>query len=89
MLEKYDAALEAWIADIVANGDDDAVFASGYLQGHFAVVLSELEQEATHELSALEQKMQHCLTLAQEELADADYQLVEHAWEELHKRLAA
>ncbi len=36
MLEKYEQALEQWIGEIVAGGDDDALFASGYLQGHFA-----------------------------------------------------
>ena len=45
MLEQYEQALEEWIGAIVEQGDDDQLFASGYLQGHFAVVLSQLEVE--------------------------------------------
>jgi hypothetical protein len=37
MLDKYDAALESWIEETVSQGDDDALFACGYLQGHVAV----------------------------------------------------
>ncbi|MDF0535429.1 YfcL family protein [Shewanella yunxiaonensis] len=87
MLEKYEQALEHWLADIVANGDDDALFASGYLQGHFAVVLAELEAESEQGTEALAIKMQHCLKQAAKELEDPDYRLVEHAWLELQRRI--
>lgn len=88
MLEKYEQALEEWIDQIVTSGDDDALFASGYLQGHFAVVLSELEMENVDlvkdtELVALNHKMANSLLLARKELEDHDYQLVAKAWQEL------
>ncbi|MDO6617732.1 MULTISPECIES: YfcL family protein [unclassified Shewanella] len=85
MLEKYDAALESWIESNVAHGDDDALFASGYLQGHIAVVLSQLEQEQTSGIDALDDKMVDCLALANDELDEADFSLVKAAWLQLRQ----
>jgi len=85
MLEKYELASENWVSSIVEQGDDDALFASGYLQGHFAVVLSQLEAEDEQGVDVLSEKMQACLVLAREELDDRDYSLVENAWSELSK----
>ncbi|PKG58154.1 hypothetical protein CXF83_15490 [Shewanella sp. Choline-02u-19] len=89
MLEKYEQTLQDWIESIVADGDDDALFASGYLQGHFAVVLSKLEAEHDQGAQALESKMADCLALAREELDDNDYALVNDAWLQLSCKLAA
>ncbi|MCK8044038.1 YfcL family protein [Shewanella sp. 1CM18E] len=89
MIEKYEQTLQDWIENIVAEGDDDALFASGYLQGHFAVVLSQLEVESEQDMAALEVKMTECLALAREELSDADYALVNDAWTQLSTKLAA
>ncbi|MCH4293998.1 YfcL family protein [Shewanella sp. 3B26] len=83
MFEKYDTALDNWIEGIVASGDDDALFASGYLQGHFAVALAELETEGGIDNSLLDGKMEKCLETARGELSDADYALVEAAWAQL------
>ncbi|QIR15002.1 YfcL family protein [Shewanella aestuarii] len=87
MLEQYDAAMESWIEETVSTGDDDALFASGYLQGHVAVVLSELEVEPEQDLNALDAKMVNCLALANDELNDIDYALVENAWQQLRSRI--
>lgn len=87
MLEHYEAALEEWIASVVSHGDDDALFACGYLQGHVAVVLSQLEAQGETDLAALMVKMTDCLALAREELNDDDYALVEQAWAQLHTRI--
>ncbi|MGZ9897748.1 YfcL family protein [Shewanella gaetbuli] len=89
MLEKYDAAIESWIEETVSHGDDDALFASGYLQGHIAVVLAELEVEAEQGIDALDTKVANCLTLANEELNDDDYQLVTQAWQQLRGRIVS
>lgn len=89
MLEHYEDALEQWIETVVSNGDDDALFACGYLQGHVAVVLSQLEAQGETDLPALMDKMQHCLSVARGELNDSDYALVEQAWSQLHQRIAA
>ncbi|QQX78759.1 YfcL family protein [Shewanella sp. KX20019] len=89
MIEKYEQTLQDWIESIVAEGDDDALFASGYLQGHFAVVLSKLEVEHEQGVEALESKMVECLALAREELDDNDYALVNDAWLQLSSKLTA
>ncbi|MGS0675858.1 YfcL family protein [Shewanella sp. 125m-1] len=89
MIEKYEQTLQDWIESIVAEGDDDALFASGYLQGHFAVVLSQLEAESEQGMDVLEVKMSDCLALAREELDDNDYALVSDAWTQLSAKLAA
>ncbi|RYV03231.1 hypothetical protein SOPP22_05665 [Shewanella sp. OPT22] len=88
MLEQYEAALESWIGDVVVHGDDDALFASGYLQGHIAVVLSELEAEDDSSLTALDNKVVECMKLAREELEDGDFVLVESAWKELRNKIS-
>ena len=89
MLEKYETALEQWIATVVSDGDDDALFACGYLQGHVAVVLSQLEAEGEADVPALTDKMQTCLAVARDELSDTDYALVEQAWSQLYQRIVA
>ncbi|ABV87905.1 YfcL family protein [Shewanella pealeana] len=89
MIEQYEQTLQDWIETIVAEGDDDALFASGYLQGHVAVVLSQLEVESEQGLSALDAKMSECLALARDELSDTDYALVDDAWTQLSEKLAA
>ncbi|MBT1446335.1 YfcL family protein [Shewanella sp. JM162201] len=83
MFEKYDAALDQWIEGIVASGDDDALFASGYLQGHLAVALAELEAEGAVDNDSLDAKMENCLATARGELSDDDFALVTAAWAEL------
>ncbi|MGI2014085.1 YfcL family protein [Shewanella oncorhynchi] len=87
MLEHYEDALEQWIASVVSHGDDDALFACGYLQGHVAVVLSQLEAQGATDLDALMLKMTDCLALARQELNDADYALVEQAWAQLKAKI--
>lgn len=89
MIDKYEQTLQDWIESIVAEGDDDALFASGYLQGHFAVVLSKLENESEQGTQALALQMVECLALAREELDDNDYALVNDAWLQLSSKLAA
>ncbi|MCL1093117.1 YfcL family protein [Shewanella kaireitica] len=89
MIDKYEQTLQDWIESIVAEGDDDALFASGYLQGHFAVVLSKLENESDQGTQALALQMVECLALAREELDDNDYALVNDAWLQLSSKLAA
>ncbi|MCL1059296.1 YfcL family protein [Shewanella gelidimarina] len=89
MIEKYEQTLQEWIESIVAEGDDDALFASGYLQGHFAVVLSKLEVKTDQGTQALAIEMVECLALARKELDDNDYALVNDAWLQLSSKLAA
>ncbi len=87
MLEQYEQTLEQWIATKVAQADDDQLFASGYLQGHFAVVLSQLEAEQDSSHQALDDKMHQCLMTAKTELEPADFVLVQNAWDELRQQI--
>ncbi|WP_133407515.1 YfcL family protein [Parashewanella tropica] len=87
MLEQYEMALDNWIEHVVSNGDDDALFASGYLQGHIAVVLSELEAEGESSLPALDSKIEGCMQLAQDELEEGDLRLVKTAWSEFRMHI--
>ncbi|MCL1039938.1 YfcL family protein [Shewanella corallii] len=89
MLEKYEQTLDQWIESIVTSGDDDALFASGYLQGHFAVVLAEMEGEGQTDMASLDEKMKVCLNQATRELEDPDYLLVANAWQELRSAILA
>ena len=89
MLEQYETSLYEWIDDIVAKGDEDALFASGYLQGHFAVALSQLEVETVQGIAALGEKMDVCLQLAKKALDDTDFALVASAGQQLNEKLSA
>ncbi len=89
MLEQYEEALAQWIESVVSHGDDDALFACGYLQGHVAVVLSQLEEQDQSSLDALLASMTECLALARQELNDADFALVEAAWAQLHGKIVS
>ncbi|ADN76819.1 YfcL protein [Ferrimonas balearica DSM 9799] len=88
MLERWDEICHQWVAEHLENGSDDEVFASGYLQGHFAVVLAGLEQQAEVSLTDLESRMEAHLEQARSELAPGDMALVQGAWAELAQRLS-
>ncbi|MGB0894221.1 MAG: YfcL family protein [Parashewanella sp.] len=89
MLEQYEATLEQWMGSVVNHGDDDALFACGYLQGHVAVVFSQLEAEGDASLPVLDSKIADCMELAKTELEDGDFRLVESAWSDLRKHIEA
>ncbi|WP_163932948.1 YfcL family protein [Paraferrimonas sp. SM1919] len=88
MLEQFESKLDRWIANILDNGNDDQVFASGYLQGHVAVALSELEAQDLQDMAALNSSMQARLEQAKEELNDSDFALVNDAWADLQAAFA-
>ncbi len=89
MLERWDEICHQWVAQLLASGSDDEVFASGYLQGHFAVALAELEPEQAPQWSDLEARLEEKLSAARSELAPADLLLIQAAWRELAQRLQA
>ncbi|WP_298441178.1 YfcL family protein [uncultured Ferrimonas sp.] len=89
MLERWDQICHTWINHTLENGNDDEVFSSGYLQGHFAVVLSELEQQQQVDFPALQAQMAKSLEQAKSELAPEDMVLVTNAWQQLEQQLAA
>jgi len=74
---EFEQLLLAQIDNLVANGSDDELFASGYLRGHISLA-------GTHtrdvEMSVLRGLQQACLN---GELQDADQKLVEAMWQRL------
>ena len=84
MLEKYEELLYSWIENAIESGSDDQMFATGYLQGHIAVVLSQFEQENYVSLEKLDQAMQDCLQENKSELEPQDYLLVQSVWQSIH-----
>ncbi|TKB53909.1 YfcL family protein [Ferrimonas aestuarii] len=82
MLEQLEQQAHEWMADKVQHGSDDDVFASGYLQGHLALSLNEIEGDADV-LAHLETDMADRLQQASSELAPEDLALVQASWQEL------
>jgi hypothetical protein len=83
LLEKYETILDAWLADIMAQENDDWVFAAGYLQGHIAVALAGIEAEygqADFAPAALSNNMQAAFAIAEQELSAPDRVLIQQAW---------
>ncbi|WP_028117496.1 YfcL family protein [Ferrimonas senticii] len=89
MIERWEQICQQWIDHNLEHGSDDEVFSSGYLQGHFAVVLSKLEAQSEPELANLTELMSESLSQARSELAPEDMVLVQNAWQQLHSQLAA
>lgn len=82
---EFEQLLLAQIDNLVANGSDDELFASGYLRGHISLAVANCEMHGrTHtrdvEMSVLRGLQQACLN---GELQDADQKLVEAMWQRL------
>ncbi|QIZ78871.1 YfcL family protein [Ferrimonas lipolytica] len=87
MLERWDKICQNWVNHQLEHGSDDEVFSSGYLQGHFAVVLSHLEQQPQLDFPLLQAQMAQNLEQAKSELAPEDMALVSNAWQQLCEQL--
>lgn len=84
LLEKYEMILDAWLASIMAQENDDWVFAAGYLQGHIAVALSRIEAEYGQKDFVKETlccNMEAAFAIAAEELSATDFTLISQAWQ--------
>lgn len=72
--EQFVAHLEQVFDQAVVDGNDDELFASGYLRGHFDLVVAQLElqqmQDASQVLPALKQAVEQ----TKQELTPADQQ---------------
>ncbi|OIQ48335.1 MAG: hypothetical protein BM565_01945 [Gammaproteobacteria bacterium MedPE] len=88
LLTQAEAIIEAFVADILENGDDDALFASGYLQGHLDLILQGcIDIDDTFERFMT--KMQSSLDNAflKNELSPSDKKLVVACWENLQHKM--
>jgi len=83
-LTQTEEIIEQFVADILENGDDDALFASGYLQGHLDLILQGCI-DINDSFEAFMEKMSLSLNTAfgKNELSPADKKLVEACWCEL------
>lgn len=82
---EFERLLLAQIDDLVAEGSDDELFASGYLRGHISLAVANCEIQGRTllrdvEMSVLRGLQQACLN---GELSDQDQQLVENMWQRL------
>jgi hypothetical protein len=68
----YIQSLEQVFDDVVATGSDDELFASGYLRGHFDLVVAQLELNDNASADAVLPAVHASVEQAKHELAPAD-----------------
>lgn len=88
LLTQTESIIEDFVADILENGNDDALFASGYLQGHLDLILQGcIDIDDTFENFMA--KMQDSLDNAflKNELSPTDKKLVITCWENLQHKM--
>lgn len=66
--------LEQVFDQAVQDGDDDELFASGYLRGHFDLVVAQLELQEKAEAAAVLPSLKAALDETKHELSPADQQ---------------
>lgn len=72
--DQYIQQLEHVFDQAVQDGDDDELFASGYLRGHFDLVVSQLELQDKAETVAVLPSLKAALDETKHELSPADQQ---------------
>lgn len=79
-------AIEAFFDSVVDKGTDHELFISGYLSGHFSLVVSQAEQQHDFDLAQLDQRMQESLNSAfnNQELIPQDQTDVMQLWNRLY-----
>lgn len=70
------ASVEHVFDDAVVHGDDNELFASGYLRGHFDLVVAQLELQGETAPNALWEALQTALHNTRNELNPQDQQHV-------------
>lgn len=83
-LQQTELTVENFLADILANGNDDQLFASGYLQGHLDLILQgciQNKQEFPDFIAQMEQSL--AMAFSNNELAPPDRVLVQQCWQRL------
>lgn len=64
--------LEAVLDEAVVSGDDDELFASGYLRGHFDLVVAQLEMAGNADVDKLIPSLEQAVHDTRHELSPAD-----------------
>lgn len=76
-------ALGVVFDEAVVNGDDNELFASGYLRGHFDLVVAQLELQGEHAPEKLWEELRLALHNTRGELNPQDQQHVKNMLERL------
>ncbi|RUO30487.1 YfcL family protein [Aliidiomarina sanyensis] len=79
-------ALESVFDHAVVDGNDDELFASGYLRGHFDLVVAQLEMEGQQQASTLWVALDDALNKTRDELNPQDRQHVQNMLARLRER---
>jgi len=89
-LTQTEQIVEQFVADILENGSDDRLFASGYLQGHLDLILQGCI-DVNDNFDGFMSKMVASLDNAysKNELSPPDKVLVEACWDDLQKQFKA
>lgn len=89
LLTQAESIIEEFVADILKSGDDDALFASGYLQGHLDLILQGCI-DVDDSFDVFMSKMLTSLSGAysKNELNPSDKQLVQLCWQSLQVKFA-
>lgn len=73
--------IQAHIESIVENGNDQELFISAYVNGHFDLAVVESLKQPTATLEDLDNNMKASLNAASDELAEADFEQALHFWQ--------
>ncbi|WP_416305243.1 YfcL family protein [Neptunicella sp. SCSIO 80796] len=79
-------AIQQRLDDAVDHGCDEQLFFSGYLNGHFSLVVSQALSEQEYDKQGLQQRMMDSLQRAfdDNELEPADQQKVTQYWDNIY-----
>lgn len=88
LLTQTETIIEDFVADILENGNDDALFASGYLQGHLDLILQgciDIDDTFENFMAKMQSSLDNAFT--KNELSPADKKLVITCWENLKHKM--
>ncbi|EKE83844.1 YfcL family protein [Idiomarina xiamenensis] len=81
--------VEPLFDEAVVDGDDDELFASGYLRGHFDLVVAQLEMAGESDAEKLFPALQAAVSQTRHELTPADQAHIDNLIQRLQARAAA
>jgi len=80
--------LEPLVAQAVIDGTDDELFASGYLRGHFDLVVAQLELSGEATAAHLLPALSESIAATKHELSPADQQHIQNLYQRLSQQAA-
>lgn len=89
MLVNFESKIFELIDALVEHGDDDDLFASGYLQGHITLAVADAEMNGESSLNELSYRVEQSIDKAIQagELSPTDQVLVHQLWQTLFKQI--